>query len=212
MIPGICRLGRIANDLVAIGIEAHAPEANVAHELLGMVELAIAAEDCVDELDAAVFAHGDAATLRLALGRLPHGLLAGLEQFLEANPEALTGLEEVLDKFAMLLVADVVDGLVGALDLASQLDEEKPEVASNVGHGLTGTVGIDGPVVDPLAQAIGIEDATEQQNWLLGSVPMLGRIAGGDARLARILFSGLAPLALRRRLWLWRSSRRSGCI
>jgi len=115
---------RIAEDLVAVGVESHAPEADRAHQLLGLVEFAVAAEDRVHELAAAIATHvGRPLLARLALRRLPHVLLADFEQLLEAHPQPLAALQEVLDHLPVLFLPDLVDALVRALDFARELDK-----------------------------------------------------------------------------------------
>ena len=144
---------RVAEDLIAVGIEAHAPEANGTHEFLGLVKLPVPSEDGVDKLAATVLAHGHWLLAAIVvLGGLPHVLLADLEKFLEAYPQPLARLQEVLDKLPVLLLSDLLNDLVGALDLAGQLDEEQPEVASHVRQWGGWAVRVDCPVVNPLAK------------------------------------------------------------
>merc|ERR1711981_462013 len=142
VIPNLDR--RVAEDLIAVGIEAHAPEANGTHEFLGLVKLPVPSEDGVDKLAATVLPHGHWLLAAIVvLGGLPHVLLADLEKFLEAYPQPLARLQEVLDKLPVL---------VGALDLAGQLDEEQPEVASHVRQWGGWAVRVDCPVVNPLGK------------------------------------------------------------
>lgn len=90
----------MAKDAFAIRVEAHRPETHPRHQLLRALELTIATEDGVDELAATVLAHFDLCSAAALLLRcLPHVVLADLEQFVEALPETLTGLEEIVDEF-----------------------------------------------------------------------------------------------------------------
>jgi hypothetical protein len=183
--------GGVAKNVFAVGVEAHAPQAHARHELLRLFELAVTSEDGVDKLAAAVLAHGHRLLLaRLFLGRLPHVVFADLEELGKTDPETLAALEEVLDHFAALLLADLGHDLFGALDLAGELDEEQPEFARHLGQRRTGSVVEDGPIVDPLAERVGVEDTTQQHDGLFGGVPVLVRVAGGDAGATRIFFGG----------------------
>jgi hypothetical protein len=209
-VGGDARLGLgVLQDGFDVGVEAHAPQADVGHELLGRVEQPVAAKHALDEGDARVGAD----LLRLRLARLAlrgavHLLLAGLEQLLEAHPQPLARLEEVLGQLAPLLLPDALDRLVGAPVLPRQLDEQQPHVAGEVRHGRAMAVAVAGPVVDPLAERVGVEDGAEQRDGLLGRVPVLEREAGGDVRATRVLFGGHAGLLRGRCLWfLW-----GGCL
>jgi hypothetical protein len=180
-----------AEDVVAVSIEAHAPEAHAGHELLCLFELAVATEDGVDELAAAVLAHRNGLLLAvLLLGGFPHVVLADLEELGEADPQALAALEEVFDHFVTLLLADLGHGLFSPLDFASELDEEEPELTCHLGERGGRSVVEDGPVVDPLAEGVGVEDGSEKHDGFLAGVPVLVRVAGGDASAARVLFGG----------------------
>lgn len=99
LIRHLCR--GVAQDVFAVGVESHAPKTHASHELLGALELAIASEDGVDKLAATVLAHGDIlGVATLFLGGLPHVVLANLEELVEALPQALARLEEVVDHVA----------------------------------------------------------------------------------------------------------------
>ena len=146
--------GGLADDFLAVGVETKAPEANGAHESLGLLKLSIATEEGVNELDTGV----EAELALLLLGGLEHGLLAGREEGPQLVGEALAGYDEVLDHLLVVGAADARDDFLGALDLAGELDQEEPEITSTVGHGLVGAVLVNGPVIDPLAQRVGVED------------------------------------------------------
>lgn len=48
---------RLAQNVLAVGVETHAPEANAGHQLLSIFKLAVPAEDGVDKLAATLLAH-----------------------------------------------------------------------------------------------------------------------------------------------------------
>lgn len=53
--PGqVCLHAGILEDLLAVGIEAQVPKAARCHEALRVLQLAVASQQCVDELDAGV--------------------------------------------------------------------------------------------------------------------------------------------------------------
>jgi hypothetical protein len=184
---------RVTEDIVAVSIEAHAPETHASHELLRLFKLAVATKDGVDKLAAAVLAHGNGLLLAiLLLGGLPHVVLAHLEELGEADPQTLTTLEKIFNHFVALLLADLGHRFFSPLDFAGELDEQEPELACHLGEGGSGSVVEDGPVVDPFAERVGIEDGAEEHNGFFAGVPVLVRVAGGDASAARIFFSGLA--------------------
>ena len=212
--PAPKRLGRgVAKNLFAVGIETHAPQPHACHQLLRLLELAVAPEDGVDKLAAAVLAHGRGLLLpRLLLGCLPHVVFTHLEQLGEADPQAFATLEEIFDHLVILFPTDLGHDLLSPLDLARELDEEQPQLASHLGQRRRWAVMEDGPVVDPLAERVRVEDAPQQHNGFFGGVPVLVRVAGGDAGATRVFFGGLGrrlggcrgPLGggLRLRLWL----------
>lgn len=53
-------------------------------------------------------------------------------------------------------------------------------------------MGEDCPVVDPLAERVGVEDAAEEHDGFFGRVPVLKRIAGRDSSATSIFFGGLS--------------------
>lgn len=186
----------LPEDLLAVGVEAEVPETDRGHELLSLLQLTLAAEEGLDELDTGVLAK-----LRL-LARLAgaeHGLLARLEELAELVGQAVAGLDELLDHLLVVLGADLGNRLLGPLDLAGQLDEEQPHVAGHLRDGSGGAVVVDGPVVDPLAERVGVEDTTEEHDGLLRGVPVLERVAHGDSVPLGVGL-GRSALGLSRRL------------
>lgn len=135
------------------------PETHSRHELLRLLELAVAAKDGFDEFDASVLAHGDGLLhAGLLLGGLPHVVLAYFEEHGEADPKTLAALQEVVDHFLVGVFANAVSRLNGPLDLGGKVDQKQPEFAGHLGDGGTWTIVVDGPVEDPLAKGVGIED------------------------------------------------------
>src|SRR6201999_289652 len=123
------------------------------YDLLSVFEVAIAAEVGVDELGACFLAH---CLGTVAFGSLEHVLFAFLEESLELLPEAFATDDEVLDCFLLLVVADAANTFLGSLHLTRQLDEEKPELARNIGDRSRGPMVEDRPIVDPLAERVGV--------------------------------------------------------
>ena len=102
------------------------------------------------------------ATLPLsALGHTPHGLLAELEEGLHLAPDALPARVELAEHFPVVGEADAGEAFFGALHLAREFDEQQPELAGDFGDGRVRPVVVDGPVVDPFAEAVGVEDGAE---------------------------------------------------
>jgi hypothetical protein len=179
-----------AEDILAVGVEAHVPEADGRHKLLRRIQLTITAKDRVDKFGAGILAQLGR-LLPLLLTRLQHGGLTGLEELLELVGETVARLNKVIDHLFVLLRADTGHALFGALHLASKLDQEEPELTGNVGDGGRGAVMVDGPVIDPLTQTVGIEDAAQEHDGFLGWVPVLEGVSGWDAMLARVGLGGL---------------------
>ena len=149
----------VLDDLFDIGVEPEIPETDGLHELLRRGHLALVPEEGLDKLDAGV-----AAELRApSLARAEHGLLAGLEELAEPIHEALAGFDEVVDDLPVFLGPDLGEAVLGTLDLAGQLDELEPQVAGDLGDGggSGSSLLVDGPVKDPFAQGVGIENATQ---------------------------------------------------
>jgi hypothetical protein len=115
-------LARVAQDVLAVGVEAQVPQADRGHELLRGLELAVAAEDGVDELGAGVLPQLRRGILTVLLPGLQHRRLARLEQLLQLRRQPLAGLDEVVHHLAVLLLADAGHAFFGALDFARELD------------------------------------------------------------------------------------------
>lgn len=149
---------RSAKRVFTIDIEAHAPESDLVHNLLGGLKVAIPSEDGVDELRACLLAHGLCA---VTLSCLQHECLAFFEKSLELVPKSLSALDEVMDSLLLLNIADATDAFLSSLHLPRKLDEQKPKLTRHVSHGSGGTMMKDRPIIDPLAEGIGIEDTSE---------------------------------------------------
>ena len=50
---------------------------------------------------------------------------------------------------------------------------------------------VDGPIIDPFAERVGIEDTPKQDDGGLGRVPILDRVTGGDAHACSVSLGGL---------------------
>lgn len=190
--PGRVSIGRflsrgVAEDLLTIGIESQVEKTDTLHETLGLVKLALTAEESLDELDTGVLAEGS--TLLVSL---EHGGLASFEELAELVSQALARVNEVIENLLVLSAADAVNSLIRTLDLACELDKKEPELTSHVGDGSGRAVVEDSPVVDPLAKGVGVEDTAQQEDWLLSGIPVLERVTRGDLVPLGISIGGLA--------------------
>jgi len=184
------RLGiGMLEDLFTVDLEALAPHGHTPHQSLGLLPLFLAVEHGVDELGTGLLAHLDLGLALRVLGRVdalgasPHVLLAGLEKVLERVPQPFTALHKLLDDLAVLGSADKPEELTGTLELGAQLDKELPEAASSAG-GLVGSAVVElGPVEDPLAERVGIEDRPEKDDGPLAGIPVLEGVVGRDTGL-----------------------------
>lgn len=181
----------MAEDLLAVGVKSHIPQSNTVHQFLGVFEFAIAAEDRFDELATGVTTHRDRPLAAFPLGGLPHELLARLEQLLEAPPQPFAALEETLDGLLRVGALDAAYALVRPLHLARQLDQQQPQLARHIRHGRRRPVVEHRPVVDPLAQRVGVEHAAQQDDRHLRRVPVLDRVPRRDPRAGRVLLGGV---------------------
>jgi len=179
----------VLEDLFAVDLEAMAPHGHAPHQSLGLLPLLLTVEHGIDELGTGLLAHLDLGLALRVLGRIdvsgagPHVLLARLEKVLELVPEPLAALHELLDDFAVLGSADRREEFSGALELGTQLDQELPEPSSSAG-GLVGAAVVElGPVEDPFAERVGIEDRAEQDDGPLVGIPVLEGVVGRDASL-----------------------------
>lgn len=188
---------RPAENLVTIGVEPHVPQTDTVHQFLGVFKFAVPTEERLDKFAAGVAAHRHC--FALALGHLPHKVLACFEQLLEAHPESFAAFQKVRNGFARFTTLDTVETLVRPLDLACQLDQQQPQIACNIGHRGGSAIMKNGPVVDPLAQRVGVEHTAEENNRSFGRVPVLGRISGRNSSALGIFFGGY-----------WRSFRARG--
>lgn len=110
----------LAEDLFAVGVEAHAPEADARHQLLRPLKLAVPAEDGVDKLASTLLAHLQwLSRPSVFLCRLEHVGFADLEKLAETLPQALATFEEIFNHLSVLLFAHSRQSLFGSLDLAS---------------------------------------------------------------------------------------------
>jgi hypothetical protein len=172
----------------AVGVEALAVDPQRLHELLRVGHLPVRAKQGVDELDTGV---GSEARATL-LGGSEHGCLALLEKRAQLVHQALSGRDKVLQELLVLSLADPANGVLGAPVLSGEGDEQQPQVASNIGDGGRGaTLLVHGPVVDPLAEVVGVKDTSQQQNGLLAGVPVLGGVSLGNSMAAEVLLGSL---------------------
>ena len=197
---------RPAQDVFAVGIEAHIPQSDAVHQFLRVLQFPVASEDTVDELRASVLAHADTLAA-LPLRSLPHVALTFLEEQLELLPESRTGLDEVFDHLLTVDALDSANTLFRSLAFTSKLDQQQPEVASDIGHWCACAVMVNSPVVYPFAKRIGIEYRTEQDNRGLAWVPIFdavpSRYTGSDGVVFR-RFTGGISIRCRLRLRLAR--------
>jgi hypothetical protein len=186
----ICPSTRSSQDILAIGIEPHAPEPDPRGQLLRPLQLPVPTKDGLDKLPARVVAHVQLFASTIAFCSLEHVLLANLQQFVETFPKSFSTVEEIVNEFAIIAAADARQTLFGAFDLASELDEGEPEVAGHLGDRSRGPVEGYCPIVDPFAEAVCIEDAAEKKDGLFIGVPVLEVVAGGYTCCSRIAVGG----------------------
>ena len=65
-------------------------------------------------------------------------------------------------------------------------------LAGDFGDGGVWSVVVDGPVVDPFAEAVGVEDGPEQDDGLFGGIPVFERVAMRDFVADRVCFGGFS--------------------
>lgn len=181
-------LGRVIQDVLAVGVKAKVPEAGLLHEALCLLQLTLATEERLDKLDTGTLAELGGV---LVLTGLEHGGFASPEQGLKLVREALTRINESFDHLTFIHVTDPGANLLRALDFARQVDEQEPKVAGHVRDGSGRSMVIDGPVIDPFAQGVEVKNTTKQQDRILGRVPVLQGVSARDAVLLGIRCSGL---------------------
>lgn len=150
--------GRVPEDFFTVGVKAKVEEPHVLHKLLGLVELTVTTEEGLDEFNTGILAEASL----LALSGLEHRGFTSLEKRAELLSETLTGLDELLNEVTVIGSTDSADGLLSSLHLTGELDQKKPHLAGHVRDGSGRTLVVDGPVIDPLAQTVGIKDTTEE--------------------------------------------------
>jgi len=183
-------------DLLAVGIEPVIPQSDRRHELFRTVELSVSSKDGFHEFNACVLPQ-----LCLLLAMLParpqHWRLACFQQFLQFIGQSFSGLYKVLHHLSVVLRPDARYAFLRALDLAGQLNKKQPELAGHLRYGRGRAVVIDRPIVDPLAEAVGIKDASQQHNRFFRRIPVLEGVSRRDSMLPRV---GLGGFRYRRRL------------
>ena len=148
--------------VLAIRIEPMVPQPNTLHQALGILQLPISSENRIHKLAATILPHFYRPLAAFPLGSPPHELLAHLEELLEAAPKPVATRDEIVHHVLVIQGSNTREALLGSLHLAGELDEQQPEVASDFGHRGGGPIAIDRPVVDPFAERIGVEHATEE--------------------------------------------------
>jgi hypothetical protein len=150
--------GRVPENFFTVGVKAKVEEPHVLHKLLRLVEFTVTTEEGLDEFNTGILAEASL----LALSGLEHRGFTSLEERAELLSETLTGLDELLNEVTVVGSADTADGLLSSLHLTGELDEKQPHLAGHVRDGSGRTLVVNGPVIDPLAQTVGIKDTTEE--------------------------------------------------
>jgi len=148
--------GRVPENFFTVGVKAKVEEPHVLHKLLRLVELSVTSKEGLNKFDTSILAKASL----LALGSLEHGGFTSLEEGSELLSEALTGLNELLNKVTVVRSADATNCLLSSLDLTSELNEKQPHLTSHIRDGSGRTLVVDGPVIDPLSETVGIKDTT----------------------------------------------------
>lgn len=150
--------GRVPENFFTVGVKAKVEEPHVLHKLLRLVEFTVTTEEGLDEFNAGILAQASL----LALGGLEHRGFTSLEKGAELLSKTLTSLDKLLNEVTVVSAADATDRLLSTLHLTGELDKKQPHLAGHVRDGSGRTLVVDGPVIDPLAQAVGIKDTTEE--------------------------------------------------
>jgi hypothetical protein len=150
--------GRVPENFLTVGVKAKVEEPHVLHKLFRLVEFTVTTKEGLDKLSTGILAEASL----LALSSLEHGSFTGLEERTELLSETLTGLDEFLNEVTVVGYADAADSLFSSLHLTGELDKKKPHLAGHVRDGSGRTLVVDGPVIDPLAQTVGVKDTTEE--------------------------------------------------
>lgn len=109
-------------------------------------------------------------------------------------------IDKVLDDLALASTFDAAKAALRTLHLRGELDQGQPELAGVVSHGRAGAMVEDGPVVYPLPEGVGVEDAAEEQDGFFIGVPVLQRIARRNTGLGGVLGRRFGRLFRHRRL------------
>jgi hypothetical protein len=117
-------------------------------------------------------------------------LLTNLQQLVETFPKPFSTVEEIVNEFAVIASTDTGKRLLGAFDLASELDKREPEITCHFGNGCRRPVECYRPVVDPFAETVCIEDTAEKEDGFFIRVPVLEVVAGGYTCCSRIAVGG----------------------
>lgn len=156
-------------DLITVGLEPLDVQLERGHEAFCALKFAVTTEEGLHKLDASILSEASP----ILLARAEHGGLARLQEVAKTLRKASTSFNEVLEDFTPLGVTDLCNHVLGALELARELDEQEPEFTRHLGQFVVGPEMISRPVINPFAQRVRVENRAEQQDGWFRRIPVL---------------------------------------
>lgn len=185
-------------NVLAICVEPHTPQPHPLHQGLGLLQPPVASENGLDKFTSAVGTHlqrafcgGGAIATALDSRCTPHVFFAGFKQPFQPAPETVARLEEILHHFIAVWIAHARQALVCTFHLPSKLNEQQPKVATDFADGCRRPVMVDGPIIDPFTQTVGVEDGSQEEDGRFGRVPIFRRVPCRDPGASGVSGSGL---------------------
>lgn len=126
----------------------------------GRTELAVPTKNSQDEFDAGVVAELEAFMLKSP----EHGALAAFKQLVKLLNQAVARVKNLL--------ANGRDTFDGTLSPARKLDKKKPKIVCHLRNGVTFSVLVNGLIINPFTQRVGVENAPKQQDRFFRGVLM----------------------------------------
>ncbi|TLS22856.1 uncharacterized protein PpBr36_05791 [Pyricularia pennisetigena] len=88
--------------------------------------------------------------------------------------KALTRFDKIIDHFPVFQSSDIRHDFAGTFNFARNLDKKQLELARDANHFTTlrSILDVGGPIVNPLAQGVGVENATGRDNGNFEGIPV----------------------------------------
>lgn len=153
---------RMVQYILAVGVESHVPEPDTLHQTLGGLQFPIPSENRIDKDAASMFAHVHRSLSAPLSCCLPHVFFAGLEKVAQSPPQPIATGEEVTHHLMVLTSRDSIQAFIRSLHFSSQLDQQYPEIASDLCDRCIRTMVVDRPVVDPFPKRISVENTAKK--------------------------------------------------